>query len=54
MTRDGSTAALAASGPSAAYNTVCMATAMAAITLEKYRMPPRMLLPPFKASLARI
>jgi hypothetical protein len=54
MTMKGSTATLAASGASAGHNTVCMATAMAAATLKKYRVPPRMLLPPFKASLAWI
>jgi hypothetical protein len=54
MTMKGSTAELAASGASAAHNTVCTATAMAAAALKKYRMRPRMLLPPFKSSLAWI
>jgi hypothetical protein len=54
MTVKGSTAALAASGASAAHSTVCVTTAMAAATLKKYRVPPRILLAPFKASLARI
>jgi hypothetical protein len=49
----GSTIGLAAGGASAAHNVVCKMTAMAASTLRKYLVPPRMF-SALQASLAQI